>query len=198
MLVSKWPLYRQVITGILETLEQYAAPEIQSVQPEFTDPGVNGNERDVTLVLSRPVDETYPVLSNDLATNIQRYLDQLVSVSVTYQYQKQSGKDGVQTTDDSARVYSRRCCARDYDNRSLTKCLVPERSNMVSLRALVVNAIVGLIILFIANILGLGVQISLITLLICAVLGVPGAILVILLAVLNIAFVAAVVPAILV
>lgn len=63
---------------------------------------------------------------------------------------------------------------------------------MVSLRALAVNAIVGLVILFIANFLGLGVQISLITLLICAVFGVPGAILVILLAVLDIAFVATV------
>jgi len=68
---------------------------------------------------------------------------------------------------------------------------------MVSLRALAVNAIVGLIILFIANVLGLGVQISLITLLVCAVFGVPGAILVILLAVLNIAFAAVVVPAVL-
>ena len=69
---------------------------------------------------------------------------------------------------------------------------------MVSLRALAVNAVVGLIILFIANVVGLGVQISLITLLLCAIFGIPGAILVILLAVLNIAFVAAVVPALLV
>lgn len=61
-----------------------------------------------------------------------------------------------------------------------------------------VNAIVGLVILFIANVVGLGVEISLITLLVCAVLGVPGAILVILLAVLDIAFAAAVVPALLV
>ena len=66
---------------------------------------------------------------------------------------------------------------------------------MVSLLALAVNAIVGLVILFIANIFGLGVQISLITLLVCAILGVPGAILVILLAVLDIAFTAAIVPA---
>ncbi|QSG14398.1 pro-sigmaK processing inhibitor BofA family protein [Halapricum desulfuricans] len=69
---------------------------------------------------------------------------------------------------------------------------------MVSLRTLAVNAIVGLIILFIANAVGLGVQISLVTLLVCAILGVPGAILVILLALLDIAFVAAVVPATLV
>lgn len=68
---------------------------------------------------------------------------------------------------------------------------------MVSLRALVVNAVVGLIILVIANLVGLGVQISLVTLLICAIFGVPGAILVILLALLDIAFVAAVVPAVL-
>jgi hypothetical protein len=69
---------------------------------------------------------------------------------------------------------------------------------MVSLRALAVNAVVGLVILFIANVVGLGVQISLITLLECAILGVPGAILVILLAVLDIAFAAAMVPAVLV
>ncbi|WP_136718403.1 pro-sigmaK processing inhibitor BofA family protein [Halorientalis salina] len=68
---------------------------------------------------------------------------------------------------------------------------------MISLRALVVNAVVGLIALIIANAVGLGVQISLITLLVCAVFGVPGAILVILLAVFDIAFVAAVVPALL-
>lgn len=65
---------------------------------------------------------------------------------------------------------------------------------MVSLRALVVNAVVGLVVLVIANALGLGVQISIITLLVCAVLGVPGAVLVILLAVLDIAFAATVVP----
>ena len=69
---------------------------------------------------------------------------------------------------------------------------------MVSLRALAVNAVVGLIILFIANVVGLGVQILLITLLLCAVFGVPGAILVTLLAVLDVAFAAAVAPALLV
>lgn len=69
---------------------------------------------------------------------------------------------------------------------------------MVSLTALLTNAIIGLIILFIANVIGLGVQISIVTLLICAVFGVPGAILVILLAMFNIAFMAAIVPALLV
>jgi inhibitor of the pro-sigma K processing machinery len=69
---------------------------------------------------------------------------------------------------------------------------------MVSLTALLTNAIIGLIVLFIANVIGLGVQISLVTLLICAVFGVPGAILVILLALFNIAFMAAIVPALLV
>lgn len=72
------------------------------------------------------------------------------------------------------------------------------RNGILSLRGLIVNAIVGLIVLFVANFLGLGVQISLVTILVCAVLGIPGAILVILLAVLDIAFVAAVVPALLV
>lgn len=65
---------------------------------------------------------------------------------------------------------------------------------MVSLRALLVNAVVGLVILFVANVAGLGVQISIITLLICAVFGVPGAIVVILLALFDIAFAATVAP----
>lgn len=68
---------------------------------------------------------------------------------------------------------------------------------MVSLRALLLNAIVGLVILFVANVAGLGVQISALTLLVCAVLGVPGAILVILLALLDVAFAATVVPTLL-
>jgi len=63
---------------------------------------------------------------------------------------------------------------------------------MVSLRALVVNAIVGLLILFVANAIGLGVQLSIVALLVCAVFGVPGAILVILLAALDVAFAASV------
>ena len=84
------------------------------------------------------------------------------------------------------------------DSSLLPKWLPSERWVMVSLRALAVNAVVGLVTLFIANVVGLGVQISLITLLVCAVFGIPGAILVILLAVLDIAFAAAVVPALLV
>jgi inhibitor of the pro-sigma K processing machinery len=65
---------------------------------------------------------------------------------------------------------------------------------MVSLAGLVLNAVVGLLILFVANAAGIGVQVSLVTLVICAILGVPGAILVIVLAVLDIAFVATLVP----
>lgn len=65
---------------------------------------------------------------------------------------------------------------------------------MVSLRALAVNAIVGLVILFVTNLAGLGVEISLITLGICAIFGVPGAVLVILLSLFDVAFMAAVVP----
>jgi len=68
---------------------------------------------------------------------------------------------------------------------------------MASLRALAVNTVVGLIVLFIVNVVGLGVQISLVTLLVCAVFGIPGAVLVILLAVFDIAFAATVAPALL-
>jgi len=57
-----------------------------------------------------------------------------------------------------------------------------------TVRPLVVNAIVGVIILLIANFVGLGVQITPIAVLVCAVGGVPGAVLVILLAFLDIAF----------
>jgi hypothetical protein len=65
---------------------------------------------------------------------------------------------------------------------------------MVSLRALLVNAVVGLSILIIANAIGLGVEISILTLYFCAILGVPGAILVVLLAVVDIAFAASLAP----
>ena len=68
---------------------------------------------------------------------------------------------------------------------------------MIPLRALAVNAVVGLVILFVANVVNLGVQISLVTLLVCAILGIPGAILVILLAVLDIAFAATMAPVLL-
>ena len=61
--------------------------------------------------------------------------------------------------------------------------------------ALVVNAIVGVLVLALANFLGLGVQISPVAVLVCAVAGIPGAVLVILLSLLDVAFVAAVVPA---
>ena len=62
-------------------------------------------------------------------------------------------------------------------------------------KALVVNAIVGVLVLALANFLGLGVQISPVAVLVCAVAGIPGAVLVILLSLLDVAFVAAVVPA---
>ncbi|AGB17575.1 SigmaK-factor processing regulatory protein BofA [Halovivax ruber XH-70] len=65
---------------------------------------------------------------------------------------------------------------------------------MVSLTGLVINAVVGLVLLVLANVLGLGVQISILTLLICGILGIPGAILVIALALLDIAFMATMVP----
>ncbi|MEF8853454.1 MAG: pro-sigmaK processing inhibitor BofA family protein [Haloarculaceae archaeon] len=57
-----------------------------------------------------------------------------------------------------------------------------------NVKALVVNAIVGIVILILANFLGLGVQISLLAVLICAIAGVPGAVLVILLSVVGVAF----------
>ena len=61
-------------------------------------------------------------------------------------------------------------------------------------RALAVNAIVGVVVLVVANVIGLGVQISLIAIAICALAGIPGAILVIALSVLDVAFVATLLP----
>lgn len=52
------------------------------------------------------------------------------------------------------------------------------------------NAVGGLVLLFAANAVGLGVQVSILTLLICAALGIPGAILVLLLALFDVAFAA--------
>ena len=63
-----------------------------------------------------------------------------------------------------------------------------------TVKPLIVNAIVGVIILVIANVAGLGVSITPIAVLVCAVGGVPGAILVILLAYLDIAFAGTVAP----
>ncbi|APE95100.1 pro-sigmaK processing inhibitor BofA family protein [Halodesulfurarchaeum formicicum] len=65
---------------------------------------------------------------------------------------------------------------------------------MKSLQLLLYNALVGLVILILANVIGLGVEISILTLLICAVLGVPGAVIVIILALLDVAFMATLVP----
>lgn len=62
---------------------------------------------------------------------------------------------------------------------------------MISLRALLINAAVGLVILLVANLLNLGVQISLVTVLICGLFGIPGAVVVIILAQLDVAFAAA-------
>ncbi len=63
-----------------------------------------------------------------------------------------------------------------------------------AVKPFIVNAIVGVIVLVIANFLGLGVEITTIAVLICAVGGIPGAILVILLAYLDIAFVGMAAP----
>ena len=63
-----------------------------------------------------------------------------------------------------------------------------------TVKPLIVNAIVGVIILVIANFAGLGVSITPIAVLVCAVGGVPGAILVVLLAYLEIAFAGMVAP----
>lgn len=65
---------------------------------------------------------------------------------------------------------------------------------MVRLTGILINTIVGLVVLILANIVGLGVEISIATLLICTIFGVPGALVVILLAFLDVAFVAAALP----
>ena len=63
-----------------------------------------------------------------------------------------------------------------------------------TVRALAINAIIGLLVLAVANAIGIGVELSVWTLLVCAIAGLPGALLVIILALLDIAFVAATVP----
>lgn len=59
-------------------------------------------------------------------------------------------------------------------------------------KALAVNAIVGVVLLLIADVLLIEVQITVWAVIICAFAGIPGAILVVLLAYLDIAFAAAV------
>ena len=63
-----------------------------------------------------------------------------------------------------------------------------------TVKPLIVNAIVGVIILVVANVAGLGVSITPIAVLVCAIGGVPGAVLVILLAYLEIAFAGMIAP----
>ena len=63
-----------------------------------------------------------------------------------------------------------------------------------TIKPLIINAIVGVIVLIVANVAGLGVAISAVAVLVCAVGGLPGAVLVILLSVLEIAFVGTVAP----
>ena len=63
-----------------------------------------------------------------------------------------------------------------------------------TIKPLIVNAVVGVIVLIVANVAGLGVAISAVAVLICAVGGLPGAVLVILLSILDIAFVGTVAP----
>lgn len=65
---------------------------------------------------------------------------------------------------------------------------------MVSLRGILANTLLGLVVLVIANLIGFGVQISAATLLICAVFGILGAIAVIVLATYGVAFSALVLP----
>ncbi|PSP80707.1 hypothetical protein BRC88_05750 [Halobacteriales archaeon QS_4_69_225] len=63
-----------------------------------------------------------------------------------------------------------------------------------TIKPLIINAIVGVIVLIVANVAGLGVAISAVAVLVCAVGGLPGAVLVILLSVLDIAFAGTVAP----
>lgn len=65
---------------------------------------------------------------------------------------------------------------------------------MVRLRSILANTILGLIVLVLANAVGLGVQISAATLLVCAVFGIFGAIIVTILAAYGVAFSAFLVP----
>ena len=63
-----------------------------------------------------------------------------------------------------------------------------------TIKPLIVNAVVGVIVLIVANVAGLGVTISAVAVLVCAVGGLPGAVLVILLSTFDVAFVGAVAP----
>lgn len=62
-------------------------------------------------------------------------------------------------------------------------------------KALAVNAIVGVVILLLGQVvLGVGVDISIWSVLVCAIAGIPGAILVLILAYLDVAFAGMLVP----
>ena len=63
-----------------------------------------------------------------------------------------------------------------------------------TIKPLIINAIVGVIVLIVANVGGLGVSITPIAVLVCAVGGLPGAVLVVLLSTLDVAFAGTVAP----
>lgn len=65
-----------------------------------------------------------------------------------------------------------------------------------AIKPFVWNAVVGLVVLLVANHFGVGVAITPLSLLVCAIAGLPGALLVILLAVTGLAFTPAVVAAV--
>lgn len=62
----------------------------------------------------------------------------------------------------------------------------------------IINAIVGVLVLLLANFVGFGVQISPLAVLICAIGGLPGAILVLVLAYVDLAFAGAIAPGLLI
>ncbi|WP_458186767.1 TIGR00341 family protein [Haladaptatus sp. NG-WS-4] len=70
--------------------EQYKSLELVRVQVEFDDMGLVDDSQQVTVVVSRPVDERYPQLSQELADRISSRLDGRTIVQVEFTERQQS------------------------------------------------------------------------------------------------------------
>jgi uncharacterized hydrophobic protein (TIGR00271 family) len=70
-----------------ETLEgeEYGDLTLRSVSAEFTGLGLLGGEREVSVVVSRPADRSYPRLATDIGRSLERRTGADVAVSVEFE-----------------------------------------------------------------------------------------------------------------
>lgn len=75
--------------AVQETIErpEYRDLTLRSVRAEFTGLGLVGDEREVSVVVSRPADRNYPRLAGDIGRSLERRTGANVAVSVEFEEQ---------------------------------------------------------------------------------------------------------------